>query len=419
MTAVPFVGGYLYAYGFYDFCLALVGMLLVAGLALRQRSGWSPAATAGLAMLLLLTWAAHLLPVLVAGLLLSVLALCRIQVARRHGLKAALQDHLVPPAGLPVLALTVAFALSAAARRGAPVRSSSVGSLLVGLLNLGRPLVVWTSWEYAGSALVAVGLVALTWLGRGQRRRCPERTALAVTGMVLVGWYVASPDRYGPAFGFLNDRLSVFPPLLLVLWAAFPAVPRRAGRVAVAVLLIGAAALVGLRLPTEVRYQRDVTEMLSVASQVPRGTTLVALRLWRDAPVGPDARNQAPLRHEAGRIAVLRGGVDVGDYQAVTNYFPVRFRAGTDPRRAIDPDLQGLERVPPRVDLTHGPQTVLLIGRARATRSVLVRPDSVRLLQQLNISYRLVATSRRSRLVEVWTSRRRLDAAHSPRRRRS
>jgi len=141
--------------------------------------------------------------------------------------------------------------------------------------------------------------------------------------------------------------------------------------------------------------------------------------LWRDAPVGPDARNQAPLRHEAGRIAVLRGGVDVGDYQAVTNYFPVRFRAGTDPRRAIDPDLQGLERVPPRVDLTHGPQTVLLIGRARATRSVLVRPDSVRLLQQLNISYRLVATSRHSRLVEVWTSRRRLDAAHSPRRRRS
>jgi len=76
--------------------------------------------------------------------------------------------------------------------------------------------------------------------------------------------------------------------------------------------------------------------------------------LWRDAPVGPDARNQAPLRHEAGRIAVLRGGVDVGDYQAVTNYFPVRFRARTDPRRAIDPDLQGLERVPPRVDLTHG-----------------------------------------------------------------
>jgi len=49
---------------------------------------------------------------------------------------------------------------------------------------------------------------------------------------------------------------------------------------------------------------------------------------------------------------------------------------------------------------------------------VLARPESVRLLQQLNISYRLVATSRRSRLVEVWTSRR-LHAAHSPPHRRS
>jgi len=413
VAAVPFVGGYLYAYGFYDFCLALVGMLLVAGLALRQRSGWSTASTAGLAVLLLLTWAAHLLPLVVAGLLVGVLALCRVQLARRHGLRAALVDHLLPPvlAGLPVLALTVAFTLSSAARRGAPVRNASPGSLLVGLVDLGRPLVVWTTWEYVGSTLVALGLVTLAWLGRRQHLRSPERSALAVTGVLIAAWYVASPDRYGPAYGFLNDRLSLFPPLLLALWAAFPAPSRRAGRVAVAVLLLGASTLVGLRLPTEVRYQRDVAEMLSVAPQIPRGTTLVALRLWRDAPVGPDARNRArdPLTHEAGRIAVLRGGVDVGDYQAVTNYFPTRFRAATDPRRAIDPDLQGLELVPPRVDLTHGPQIVLLIGRARAARSVLARPEAARLLDQLNNSYQLTATSKRSRLVEIWTSRRRMD----------
>ncbi len=413
VAAVPFVGGYLYAYGFYDFCLALVGMLLVAGLALRQRSGWSTASTAGLAVLLLLTWAAHLLPLVVAGLLVGVLALCRVQLARRHGLRAALVDHLLPPvlAGLPVLALTVAFTLSSAARRGAPVRNASPGSLLVGLVDLGRPLVVWTTWEYVGSTLVALGLATLAWLGRRQHLRSPERSALAVTGVLIAAWYVASPDRYGPAYGFLNDRLSLFPPLLLALWAAFPAPSRRAGRVAVAVLLLGASTLVGLRLPTEVRYQRDVAEMLSVAPQIPRGTTLVALRLWRDAPVGPDARNRArdPLTHEAGRIAVLRGGVDVGDYQAVTNYFPTRFRAATDPRRAIDPDLQGLELVPPRVDLTHGPQIVLLIGRARAARSVLARPEAARLLDQLNNSYQLTATSKRSRLVEIWTSRRRMD----------
>jgi len=63
-----------------------------------------------------------------------------------------------------------------------------------------------------------------------------------------------------PAYGLLNDRLSLFPPLLLVLWCARPAPAHRAERVAVAVLLVGTAALVGLRIPTEARYQSDVAE---------------------------------------------------------------------------------------------------------------------------------------------------------------
>jgi len=204
----------------------------------------------------------------------------------------------------------------------------------------------------------------------------------------------------------------LFPPLLFLLWCARPAPAHRAERVAVAVLLVGTAALVGLRIPTEARYQSDVAEVMSVAPLVPRGSTLVALRLWRDPPYGPDARNRArdPLSHQAGRIAVLRGALDVGDFEAETPYFPLRFRAGTDPRRMIDRDLQGLELVPPRVDLTRGPQIVLLIGRSRATASTFTRPESVRLLSQLTTSYRLIATSRRSHLVEVWL---RLSAAGS------
>lgn len=406
LVAVPFVGGYLYTYGFYNLCLGLVGMLVVAGVALRQRSGWSVRSAAAAGLLLLATWTAHLLPLLVAGILVGVLALCRVVAARRGGLRAALTVHLLPPvlAGLPVLALTAVFTAESADSRGAPVRTSSVGALLGGLLTLGRPLVAWTTREYVGSALVAVALLTLAVLCRPRRDRSPERAALALTGLLLTGWYLLSPDRYGPEYGFLNDRLSLFPPLLLALWSAAPPPSRRLGRAAVVVLLVGATTLIGLRLPTEVRYQRDVAELLSVAPDVPRGSTLVALRLWRDAPAGPDARNRSrdPLRHEAGRIAVLRDAVDIGHYQAVTPAFPLRFRAGTDPRRVIDPDLQGLQLVPPSVDLAAGPQVVLLVGRRRAAPDVLAAPPSVRLLGQLESSYRLVATSRRSGLVEVW-----------------
>ena len=409
VAAVPFVGGYLFTYGFYNLCLALVGMLLVLGLALRQRSGWALRAALLAALVLALTWSAHLVPLLVAGLFVAVLAGARAHADRPAGTGAALRRHVLPPVliGLPVLALTLVFVLQSADSRGDPVRASSPLSLLAGLLTLGRPLVAWTRWEYAGSVLVAIALIALAVLRGRDTARSPERTALAVTGLLLTLCYLASPDRYGPEYGFLNDRLSLFPPLMLILWTAAPPPTRRAGRLALVVLLVGAAALIGLRLPTDLRYQRDVAEMLSVAPAVPRGSALMALRLSRDEPVGPDARNRArdPLRHQAGRIAVLRDGVDVGHYQAASPSFPLRFRENGDPRRAIDPDLSGLFLVPPRVDLTRGPAVVLVVGRRSATPEDLSLQETAALLRKLESSYRRAATSRRSGLVEVWQRR--------------
>ncbi len=408
VVAVPFVGGYLYAYGFYGFCLGLVGMLLVAGAALRQRDGWTAGGTVATSLLLVLTWSAHLLPLMVALVLVAVLALCRAWAARAAGWREVLGDHLVPPAlvALPVLALTAAFTLTSAGTRGEPVRAAGTLSLLLGLLDLGRPLVAWTTAEYAGSTLVAAGLLALAVRAR-RGSGSPERTAIALTGLGVLGWYLASPDRFGPAYGLLNDRLSLFPPLLLALWAAGPPPGRRAGRAAVAVLLAGAVVLVGVRLPTEVRYQRDVAELLSVAPDVPLRSTLVAVRLVRTGPVGPDARNTArdPLRHQAGRLAVLRDGVDVGHYQAVTPYFPVRWDPATDPRRSLQRGAAGLELVPPEVDLAAGPDVVLLIGRGRAAPGVLASPPVAQLLRQLEAGYRRTAVSGRSGLVEVWVRR--------------
>jgi hypothetical protein len=438
LVAVPFAAGYLHAYGFTNFNLALVGFLVAVGVALRRRSGWSPLSVAGLGLVLLLTWSAHLLPTLVAGIVVAVLAVCRVLAASRASasrssasrsslshsavsrygdLRAALVAHLLPPAaaGLPVLVLTAWFTVESAGTRGDPVRSSSVPELVLGLVTLGRPLVAWTTWEYVGSVLVAAGLLGLAVRARRGAAGAPERVALAVSAALLAAWYLASPDRYGHEYGFLNDRLSYFPPLLLLLWAAQPPpelLPgpdrrRRATTAATAAVVAGTLALVVLRLPTQLQYSRDVAELMSVADAVPRGSTLVPLRLWRDAPVGPDARNRArdPLRHAPGLLAVLRDAVNVGHYEAATPYFPVRFRAETDPRRAIDPDLTGLEQVPPRVDLTRGPEVVLLVGRDRADAEVLARPGTQRLLDQLDELYERTGVSQRSGLVEVWRRR--------------
>ena len=413
VAALPFAGNYLYYYGFYNFCLALALALFVLGLALRRRDGWSVRAVVGLCALLLLTWFAHLLPLLVAGLFVAVLAGLRtVAAGRPGGALAAARTHLLPPAlaALPILVLTAGFLASPAAETGTAVRRSAV-DLLLGLATLGRPLVVYSRYEYVAAAAVATTLLALAVLARRQARpHSPERQALAWTAGLCVIAYFASPDRYGPDFGFLNDRLSFFPPLLLLLWAAGPA-PDRRFRGAVVAAFVGAAViLTGLRAPTEIRYQRDVAEMLSLVGDLPRGSTLLSLQLWRDPPVGGPIRNEFrdPLRHEAGRLAVVLEGVDVGHYEATLEYFPTRFRADNDPRRRIDPSLTGLHRIPPVIDLEAGAQdidAVLLIGRNRADPELLARPETQQLLRDLAAGYERTAVSGRSGLVEVWTRR--------------
>ena len=407
VAAVPFVTSYLYFYGFYDFCLGLVVSLVVVGFVLRRSGGWTARAAVGLALLLVLTWYCHLLPTIVACLFVSVSGIVGVLAARRDGAswRPAVVRHLVPPAlaGVPVLALTADFAVRTSGDRGAPVHKPW-WDLLLGMVTLAKPLVVYSPYEYLPSAVVAAVLVLLA-----VRRPHVRRPALAVTGLLVLLWYALSPDRYGPAFGFLNDRISFFPPLLLLLWAAGPPPATRLRLVVPAGLLGAAVALTAFRLPTELAYQRDVAEYLSVAPAVPRGSTLLSLRFWRDGPAGPEVRNQFrdPLRHESSRLAQRVGGVDVGHYEAALSYFPVRFQPATDPRRLVDPTLAGLDQVPPAVDVAAGVpavDVVLVVGRDRADPAVTAGPAARATLDVVESRYRLVAVSP-TRLVEVWQRR--------------
>ncbi|MDP9435669.1 MAG: hypothetical protein M3P93_10935, partial [Actinomycetota bacterium] len=240
----------------------------------------------------------------------------------------------------------------------------------------------------------------------------PERAALALTALLVTAGYFASPERYGPEYGFLNDRIALFPPLLLLLWAAGPPPSPARQRGTVAVVLGAAALLALLRVPTELRYQRDVAELVSVAPHVPARSVLLKVQLWRDPPGGGGVRNpyRDALRHEVSRLAALTGSVDAGHYEAVLPYFPVRFRQGESPRRAVDRTGQGLWRVPPDIDLVAAgpgprPDVVLVLGRDRAPARALARPAAVRVLGQLERYYRRVAVSERTGLVEVWVPR--------------
>jgi hypothetical protein len=392
LAALPFAFNYLYFYGFYSFCLGLVGCLVAVGLVLRAAPDWRPGRTAALAVTLVATWFLHLVPFALALVFLAAQTLVGPRRARTLLAGTA--------AALPGVALTVAYAAHTAQGSG-PTWNGSPG-LLLGLITLHTPLVTYSRWEN----VVGVGLALVLLAVAIRTRTCHGRDARAVAwaGVAATVLYLAAPDSFGVAFGLINDRLSLFPVLLGLLWLAARPIPRRAAHTVAGASLVALVALAAIRVPT-LRQENQLADEYARAAQFLRpNSTLVALRF---AEFGPDAGRNGhwdPLRHLSSQLAAQVHAVDVGHYEAEFDYFPTQFRAGTDPRRMIDPMLVGLPAVPPRVHLgaAHPAiEFVLLIGTEQ------VRPGPVADVlaatrAELATDYTRIAVTRPRGLVEVW-----------------
>ncbi|MGY1841291.1 MULTISPECIES: hypothetical protein [unclassified Modestobacter] len=419
VAALPLAGGELVAYGFYNFCWGVALALVVLGLSLRARAGWSAGRAVALSGVALLTWSAHLMPWLVATTGVLGLAAGRLIAERWAGepLGAALRRHLVAPvlALAPTVLLSAGYAASSAGRPGGAVGEPS-WERLGWLLSLYRPLVVGSRWELVPSVAVAVLLGVLLVVALAPRRtgagRAPEglaradRRVLGAGTVLAAAAFLLSPTRLGTEYGFLPDRLAWFPPLLLVLFCATRPPVHRAVRAAVAVgFVLAATALVLVRLPTQAHDQRVAAEVLSAAEDLPLGSTFAVLWFDRyEAQLAPLESGPDPLRHLSSRIAVRAGGVDVGHYEAVFPYFQVRFPEPSV-RSALDPGLDGLEDVPPQVDLAAAAgrlDHVLVVGWDDAAERVRTDPAAVEVMADLREGFRKVADSTPDGLVSVW-----------------
>jgi hypothetical protein len=232
-----------------------------------------------------------------------------------------------------------------------------------------------------------------------------------------------TPTSFGLDFGLIDERLAVFPVLFGVLWLAASPPPPRVALAAAIALVVASVGLGVVRVPELRRYDRLADEYGRASEFLTPGTVLLALRFHAFTP---DAgRNSAwdPTRHLAGELAARTGSIDVGHYEAVLDYFPARFRR-PDPRRGIDPDLQGLERVPPTVELPsfnacQAPKGgavaptairerdviryVLIVGAPEATSADTRALTDLR--ARLRCDYDLVGTTSPRGLVEVWRLR--------------
>jgi hypothetical protein len=134
-------------------------------------------------------------------------------------------------------------------------------------------------------------------------------------------------------------RMSLFAGVFLVIWMAAQRWNAWAIRTLWLVLpLIAISALLG-RLPEYYRWDDVLREFTSIGTQIRPGATVLGLRLDRD----PD--NIRPLLHAVDWFAPTPF-IDLCNYEASTDQFPLRFRPDRSPDGVLGKRAE-LEQVPP------------------------------------------------------------------------
>jgi hypothetical protein len=339
--------------GFYNFCLGMTAALAAVAYWLPKRQ-LTPRSTLAFAALLLVAYFSHpvawtMVGVAAGGVLVGDLIAPPPGVGRRGVLLHRALPTLV--AALPEL---VSVARFASQEQGEPVQRLPLLAL-VKHLALGYSLVSYSRWELVFSvaqmATLTAAVAAVAWRRRRRLAWSPADGFLLAAGLVLALYFVLPVGLLGG--GYLNQRLQLFVLLFVVAWLAGQPELDRWRRPVIAAGTVVTLGLLALHAASYRRLDGDLDEYLSAAPYVASGTTLLSLSY---ANFGPrDERGKTPswkvrpFVHASGRLAAARGIVDLDDYQAGRDYFPVRYRPTCDPFVG-DFDVSP-ESEPPRFDV--------------------------------------------------------------------
>lgn len=325
---------------------------------------------------------------------------------------AALRRGLAVLVGL-LPSLAVAAWFLGAGGDGDPPRWTSAFTERVAWLATGDLLLTYGPAEIAPAALAVVAWTgSLAAAVHGRRGTAPEaRDGLLVAAGLGLAFYLGAPDE--AAGGTLVVRRSqVFVWLPLVLWAGSQPVPPWARRAAAMLVPAIVAMQVGAHARMQWLLSRDFDEILDVAGPLTRGDTLFVASA---APLGvaddgvPRTGRVSPMNGAGSALATRTGAIDLSNWQAALDIFPVRYQDATPSRSHLGVSQVDSDLPPPPVrldayrELTGEPiDHVLLFGVTQANE----HDPAVRfLLDQLEHDWTLVRTSQPRGLARLYQPR--------------
>jgi len=384
LLAIPFAHNLLLYAGFYNFCVGVSLLFVTLAVAWNALPRWRPWQHGLLLNLLLVAlYYCHVVSHALALVSLAFLALVRTRAdLRRTG--------PVVVALVPTALLTAWFLLGFGGGEGAVVRKEP-GDLLAWFVQLSSLTPYTLRDDFHVGKLVALLFVALSAgtaiersraaAAEGRRWLWRPRDAFLGLSTGLGVAYLVAPDSVGSGSA-ISFRLALLPPLALIPWLQLPssAMFRR-----VCVLTATALALIhlGLVLQHNRRASAGLCEYTAGLESVERGETLLPIT----ANVkGGDSDAIAIYLHAASYYALQAGAINLANYEASTDYFPVRFRPGRDPYQVLG---HGWERARAGFDLSQYPvpiDVLLVWGATRpfpGAETVLVDYSPVRVDERL------------------------------------
>jgi putative flippase GtrA len=420
LAAFPFVHGFPFHMGFWNFSYGMALALLAAGLWGRWRGRLTGARGLVFAGLSVLLFVAH--SVAFAGALVGVggllagragvsLARARRRPARRARVVRAYARRAAGAlaAASPGLVLVATWIL---AHSGEASARFPLGELVV-KLAAGYAMVSIDRRELLPAALVVavLGAAALHALlaRRGEPRRLRPADGWLVAAAAFAALYLAVPDVVA-AGAHVSDRLALFTLVALAAWIVTGGAPRAAARRAALALAALAVVALGIRWDKQRELSSLLEEYLSAEAVIPADRVLLPVAI---SPHGPrDAAGRRlgyrikPFLHATGWLVAEKGGVDLKNSQAVTNHCPVRFPPGRNPFRRFGGTLGRMEGVPPCMDLRAAAEAAdyaLVWGR---TPEALATRCGAALASGLDAAWVQVYRSSPRGLLEVWRPRR-------------